>query len=61
MFTDPLEEQEWRRSALARRHPEAYNALAEQEQKHRQKVAESPDALDRLIDKIKRFFCRRRR
>lgn len=58
MFTHPLDQQEYERGALARRHPEAYNALIEQEQEQRRKAAENPDALDRLIGRIKRFFRR---
>jgi hypothetical protein len=56
MFTHPLEQEEYERRTFARRYPEAYNTLIEQEQEHRRKTAENPDALDRLIGRIKRFF-----
>jgi len=57
MFTHPLDQQEYERGVLARRHPEAYSALIEQEQEQRRKAAENPDALDRLIAGLRDFFA----
>ena len=56
MFTHPLDQQEYERSALARRYPEAYNALVEQEEEHRRNVVQNPDVLDRLIGRIKNLL-----
>ena len=56
MFIDPLERQGYERTVLARRYPEAYNILIEQEQQRRRDEVRNPDALDYLIGRIKNCF-----
>ena len=58
MFIDPLDQEIYERGVLARRYPETYKALAEDEQEQRRKASENPDALDRFIGRIKKFFRR---
>lgn len=59
MFTHPLDQQEYERGVLAKRYPEAYKALVEQEQEHQRNATQNQDFLDRLIGKIKNFFRRK--
>lgn len=53
MFIDDLDRQEHERSVLAMRHPEAYNALVEQEQEHRQADTQGQDVPVSCSEKIK--------
>ncbi len=58
MFTHPSDEERLKMAALARSHPEVYNAMFEEQRERPRQTLETPHALNRLIGRIKKFFRR---